>query len=240
MPTVLTHLGFVEKLRKKRKTFFKNIDLRYLVSGSLFPDYYGFYRIQTKLDPEFFYEIRNQKGITFGKRMYAIAKTKEEKSFAIGFISHNILDKHFHNYFNKHDIIADSPENHLMLEFYYDCKFKDIRVSPVIYPEGIIEKTLKKYYKNIKSKNAYVTKIKLMGYYLFLKEIQKRIIHKKYLKNGKSYLDLLAILFYRKPINLKKLLNPNKSLRNKHMKNLEKKFDAAEKEMLKIISSIDH
>ncbi|HOZ35427.1 MAG TPA: zinc dependent phospholipase C family protein [archaeon] len=240
MPTVLTHLGFVEILEKKRPAFFKKLDLRYLVSGSLFPDYYGFYKIQTKLNPEFFYEIRNKKGTTFGKRMYAIARTKAEKSFAIGFISHNVLDKHFHNYFNKNGITADNPEDHLMLEFYYDCKFKNIRVSPVLYPDGIIEETLNRYYKNIKSKKAYVTKIKLMGYYLFLKEIQKRIIHKKYMKKEKSYLDLLAVLFYKKPINLKKLLNPNKDLKNKHIKNLEKVFAAAEKEMLKIISSINH
>jgi hypothetical protein len=50
----------------------------------------------------------------------------------------------------------------------------------------------------------------------------------------------LAVLFYKKPINLKKLLNPNKDLKNKHIKNLEKVFAAAEKEMLKIISSINH
>jgi hypothetical protein len=237
MPTVLTHIGFVEKLAKKRKAFFKNLDMKYLLSGSLFPDYYGFYRIQTKLNPEFFHEIRNQKGITFGKRMYALAKTKEEKSFAIGFISHNVLDKQFHNYFYKHNF---TTKDHLMLEFYYDCKFKNIRVSPILYPDGIMEKTLKKYYKNIKSKKSHVTKIKLMGYYLFLKEIQNRIVHKKYLKKEKSYLDFLAILFYKKPFDLKKLLNPDKNLRNKHMKNLEKRYATAEKEMLKIISSINH
>lgn len=237
MPSVLTHIGFVEKLEKKRKDFFKNLDKKYLISGALFPDYYGVYKTLTKLDPEFFYEIRNQKGITFGKRMLTLAKTKEEKSFAIGFISHNVLDKHFHGYLNKHKC---NEEKHLMLEFYYDCKFKDVTIPPVFYPKGIIEKTLKKYYKNIKSKKSHVTKIKLLGYHLFLKEIQKRIILKKYLKNEKSYLDILAIFFYKKPTNLKKLLTPDKDLKDKHIKNLEKRYEAAEKEMIKIISSIDY
>jgi hypothetical protein len=238
MPTVLTHLGFLEKLRKKKPTFFKDLDFRYLESGALFPDYYGFYKIQINQNPEFFYEIRNQKGVAFGKRMYAVSKTKAEKSFAIGFITHNVLDKYFHNYFKKHAIT--SAEEHLALEFFYDCKFKNSRISPVIYPEGIIEKTLERYYKHLNCKNTKITKLKLHGYFLFLKEIQSQIILKKYLYNEKSYLDLVAFVFYRKPINLKKLLTPNKKLKKKHLKNLDAEFKNAEKEMLKIISTITH
>ena len=79
MPTVLTHIGFVEKIAKKKKAFFKNLDMRYLLSGSLFPDYYGFYRIQTKFKPELFMRSGIKRGITFGKRMYALAKTKRGK-----------------------------------------------------------------------------------------------------------------------------------------------------------------
>jgi hypothetical protein len=239
MPTMLAHLGFVEKLRKKKPIFFKNLDLRYLVSGSLFPDYYGFYKIQTNLNPDFFDEIRNEKGIIFGKRMYSVAKTNAEKSFAIGFISHNVLDKHFHNYFNKHKI-NNIPEQHLMLEFFYDCKFRNVRISPVIYPENIIEKTIEKHYTNLNSKTAHVTKIKLLGYYLFLKEIQAKIVQRKYIEKKKSYLDLLAVFFYKKPLNLKKILVPDTKLKKMHIKNLEQKFNDAEKEMLKIISSINH
>lgn len=239
MPTALTHLGFVETLRKNRATFFKKLDLRHLVSGALFPDYYGFYNVQLKLKPEFFYEIRNQKGITFGKRMYSLAKTNSEKSFAIGFITHSVIDKHFHNYFKKHKIT--STEEHLMLEFFYDCKFKDFRISPVIYPKDIIGKTLKKYYKDIDYTKTHITKLKLLGYYLFLKEVQGQIINKKYIfKNKLSRMDFIAIPFYKKPINLKKLITPDHKLKKKHMKKLEKEFVSAKKEMLKIIDSIDH
>jgi hypothetical protein len=238
MPTVLTHLGFIEKLKKKRPVFFKKLDLRYIESGALFPDYYGFYKIQINLSPEFYYEIRNQKGVVFGKRMLSVSRTKAEKSFAIGFISHNILDKYFHNYFKKHNI--NSAEEHLSLEFFYDCKFKNSRISPVIYPEGLIEKTLKKHYPQFHCKKSRVTKIKLLGYYLFLKEIQSQIIHKKYVSKEKTYLDFIASIFYKKPINLKKLLNPDKKIKKKHIKNLEKEFKKAEKDMLKIISTINY
>lgn len=54
MPTVLTHIGFVEKLAKKRKAFFKNLDMKYLLSGSLFPDYMDFIEYKQNLPQNFF------------------------------------------------------------------------------------------------------------------------------------------------------------------------------------------
>ena len=110
--------------------------------------------------------------------MYALAKTKRKNPLPLA-LFHNVLDKQFHNYFYKHNF---TTKDHLMLEFYYDCKFKNIRfLLFFVYHSGIIEKTLKKYYKNIKSKKSHVTKIKLLAYYL-LKEIQKdsyKIFEKK-------------------------------------------------------------
>jgi len=237
MPTVLTHLGFVGSLKHKNTKLFKSLDLNYVNSGALFPDYYGFYKIQLNEKFAFFSEIRDEKGIVFGKRMYSLAKTKEEKSFAIGFITHTVLDKYFHKYFKMQGITT--IEDHLMLEFFYDCKFKNQKIKPIIYTKGIIEKTLNKYYPNLNCKNTGINNIKILGYYLFLKEIQIKIIHDKYLSNRKSHIDVLASSFYRDAALLRKLITPNLQLKKKHLKNLETEFKKAKIEMNKILEKLN-
>ncbi len=235
MATALTHLGFVKDLKKQNPKFFKNLDLNYINSGALFPDYYGFYKIQLQKKYELIPIIKNKNGVLFGKRMLNLSKTKEEKSFAIGFITHSILDEYFHNYFRKFNA---SIEEHLILEFFYDCKFKNLKIPAVKYPSKMIEKTLSKYYTEIKFKNTDISKIKLLGYYLFLKEIQTQIILKKYVAKKNSYLDIISLFFYRGCFDLKKMLNPDLQLKEKHVKKLEIEYNKALIENLKIFNKL--
>lgn len=235
MATALTHIGFVNDLKKQNPKFFKNLNLDYVYSGALFPDYYGFYQIQLKKKYELVPIIKNKNGVLFGKRMLKLSKTKEEKSFAIGFITHSILDEYFHNYFRKFNA---SIEEHLILEFFYDCKFKNLKIPLVKYPSKIIEKTLLKYHKKFNLKKTDITKIKLLGYYLFLKEIQTQIILKKYVAKKKSYMDIISLFFYRGKFNLKKLLNPDSQLKNKHVKKLEMEYKKALLKNIEILNTI--
>lgn len=235
MATALTHLGFVNDLKKLHNNQFDFLNINYVYSGALFPDYYGFYKIQLKKNYEIESIIKNKNGIDFGKKMFSLAKTKEEKSFAIGFITHSVLDKNFHNYLKKK---KTSIEEHLMLEFFYDCKFKKIKIPIVLYPKKIIEETLEKHYKQTNIKKTDITLFKLWIYYLFLKEIQTQIINKKYLANKKSYINGVAKIFYRGKFNLNKLLTPNLDLKEKHLKNLEKEYKKSLIETNKIIEQL--
>lgn len=223
MASALTHLGFVNDLNKK---YFKLLNLDYVFSGALFPDYYGFYKIQLKKQYEIEKIIKNHKGIVFGKKMLSLATTNEEFSFAIGFITHSVLDKHFHNYFKKNTNI----EEHLMLEFFYDCNFKNLKIPKLKYPKNIIEKTLLKYYKYKNIKKSDITYTKLKIYNLFLKELKKQIILKKYIKNKKTYVEILAKLFNTQKLNLKNTLEPNLVIKKKHFKKLNKIYKEALKE----------
>jgi len=235
MATALTHIGFVNDLKKSNKKLFNKLNIKYVYSGALFPDYYGFYKIQLKKNHEIEKIIKNKNGIDFGKKMLSLSKTKEEKSFAVGFITHSVLDEYFHKYIRKTRM---GLEEHLMLEFFYDCKFKKLKVPVVLYPKKLLEKTLNKFYTAEKIKRSDITLFKLGMYYLFLKEIQTQIINKKYLGKKKSYIDIIAKFFYRDKFVLHKLLHPNLELKKKHLKNLEKEYQKALKENNEILTQI--
>lgn len=238
MATALTHIGFVNELKKSNRRLFSNLDLNYVYSGALFPDYYGFYKVQLKKNYEIESIIKNKNGIVFGKNMLVLSKTKEERSFAIGFITHSVLDKHFHKYLKKNNTTI---EEHLMLEFFYDCKFKNLKVPIVLYPGDIIHKTLDKYYvTKIKNRKTDITSFKLGVYYLFLTQIQNQIINNKYVNSKKSYIDIVAKFFYKGKFNLEKLLIPDLQFKKKHIKNLEKEYAASIKECNTIFKKIKY
>lgn len=236
MATALTHIAFVNDLKKNNPAVFKKLNINFVYSGALFPDYYGFYKIQLKKNYEIEKIIKNKNGIAFGKKMLRIAQTKEERSFAVGFITHSVLDEFFHKYLRK---INASIEEHLMLEFFYDCKFKKLKIPVVVYPTKLIENTLKKYYSEELYKKKDITKIKLFFYYLFLKEIQTQIIYKKYLDKKMSYIDIVSKLFYRGQFDLSKLLQPDLEFKKKHFKNLETAYVKALTKNQKILNKLN-
>ncbi|MFA5746137.1 MAG: zinc dependent phospholipase C family protein [archaeon] len=227
MPMARTHISFVSKL--------SGFDKSYLYSGAIFPDYFSFTKIHLNKHHELFTLLKNNDGLMFGKRMLKLAKTKEEKAFTIGFISHFILDKHFHNYFDKQKV--STVEEHLSIESFYDTNFKNIQLKYIIIPKGLLDKTLNKYYsKEIKSKVSY---IELITFVLYLKTIQKEIIDNKHTCPKWSYIDLIAPFIYKTPICLKKITAPDFSLKSKHLNNLKKEFRKSEIELQKILSKLN-
>lgn len=229
MPMARTHISFVEDLR---------YDKNYLYSGAIFPDYFSFTRIHLNRHIEFFELLKVKEGLIFGKRLLKVAKTKKEKAFAIGFISHFLLDKHFHEYFDKQKV--RTVEEHLSIEFFYDTKFKDtVKIPFIVIPKELLQRTVQKYYYKEKYK-LKIYDFELILFALYLKTIQKEIIDNKHINPKRSYVDLVAPFFYKKPVNLKKIVTPDFSLKAKHMKNLEKEYKDAKKEMLSVIKSINY
>jgi len=223
MPMARTHQTFVKDL---------NYNKNYLYSGAIFPDYFSFTRIHLGRHHQFFELIRNKKAIDFAKEMLCLSKTKEEKAFSVGFLSHIILDRYFHDYLKKNKIT--SIEDHLSTEFFYDTKFKRKMDIPfIVLPKGLLERTILKHYKKKIKLKVYF--YELMLFSLYLKTIQREIIDNKHINPKPSYVDILALFFYKKPVNLNKIIMPDKKLK-RHIKNLELEFKKAKKEMLKIIS----
>ena len=232
MATQLTHLAIVNELKNCKKQLFDWLAMDYVYSGALFPDYCFFYWLCLNKHCGFEGRIKNEKGIAFGETLFKVSKNREELSFAVGVISHCVLDKHFHKYLKENNI---KKESHLAMELFYDCRYLNLDVPKLRYPKRFIERTLAECY-GYKQEKFGITKFGLNIYTLFLREIKNQILKKKYAGKGEtSYIDLLALLSKFKKMNMKKLLNPKLNNKEKHLKNLEICYGRAVKECNKIL-----
>lgn len=229
MASAITHIGFVNDLNKINKTL-SSFDINGIYSGALFPDYYGIYKHLYKNDKKINLILKNEKGIEFSKKMYSLSKTKEERSFVIGFLLHSVLDTYFHKYFREAKV---TDQEHIILELYYDTFFKGIKIPKIQYPKNLIEKTIKKYYKEQNFKKIKIKKYKLKIYNLILKELQKQIIEKRYINKKKTGVDVFLIVPF-----VNKIIKPDSKIIAKHYKNLKKEYEASLIEADKLLSQI--
>jgi hypothetical protein len=118
------------------------------------------------------------------------AKTREEISFAIGFLSHVILDKEVHTYIEKE---LDSNE-HLLLEFFVDSRYAYEKYPLGKFQRSLFNKTIKKKHNNYTSDIKHINWMHLQLYKLNF-FLYKSLIMAHFIKaRVKWYHRLFAIL----------------------------------------------
>ncbi|MCK9292963.1 MAG: zinc dependent phospholipase C family protein [archaeon] len=255
MPNPSTHIYFAKKIVSKNSILKNKINYDYLISGAIYPDFYYFVPFKTKKFigknlSDFWHgdNDNNKIGFKFAKDLVKYSKTKEEFSFALGFLSHFCLDLRIHGYFRKtHNL---SNINHLILEHFLDMEHK-IYVPMIKCPKRLLKEVFRKEHPLLSKK--YILQLNLNHIKRFSFKITyntlKFLILKKYKnqKRAKKIMiwDLFLYLGYKKPLtqryfkNIKRIIYPDFSLKDKHMKNMKQEMKNAEEDFIKEIESKD-
>ncbi len=250
MAQTLTHIALVKELAMENPKLFSKNDCKYLIQGAIYPDIYYITELKTiTIKPNFSKFIHEMEesicGDNFGRHMLKDAKNRQERLFAIGFISHFFLDKRIHDYLRKKNIY--SGLSHTVCEYYLDIKFPSQNVPSPRFPHKLIKNTLQKqypkYYEIYKKKIAVSTR-KQVFFDFANRVIIKKIINGRYRKdNYRNRLSLLNLSFklarlskYKKMgYDFNSILNPNIQLRKEHLENLYAEYQKAKKETLDYI-----
>ena len=239
-----THVKFIDSLGKLK------LPKEYVVSGAVFPDimqYVNFKNSKSAKD-EFagywhFPEPESKNGLKFAREMLKLAKTKEEKAFAYGVLSHFIVDV------NVHGVIYNALKldmgDHVVLEFYQ--AFENLNHEPIkkLYCcKDLLIRTFKKlkpkdyelYLKQIEEVNSY----KLFKYRIICDRFMRKLITKRYSDKPESAL-LHRIVFYfvRKGykktygVDINKLFYPYRGLK-KHLEQINDALDKAGEDLEQI------
>jgi len=223
MPNPTTHLSLMKELIQEKPTLFKDINIKYFLSGSVFPDI-GYFIPNKKKQFSIYLHRGLNSTITFSKHLLKVAKTNKEKSFALGFMSHGIVDKEVHEKLEKLKLYA---VDHITAEYFLDSEFnKDLSFIFCKTSNRIIKQTL------IKEKKEHLSKIASFNwfnrlYYQLSQILIKRFALNRY--NSKKKLvknfitDYLVKKGFKKPLfefenDIKKMMNPNYAIRKKIMK----------------------
>jgi len=249
MPNITAHISVIKSIYYKNNLNKKKINLEYLCYGAMFPDFYYFVPIKSKLIlgknlSNFWHDDNDngKTGINFSKHLISFAKTKEELSFAYGFLSHFILDKYVHTYLRKHNCLKTIE--HLVIEHFLDLNYKT-KIPTLKYPKQLFKKVFKEKYPL----NYYQFKLQLdinhykKWLYKMYNLILRWIVRKKY-KNEKNtqkimFWDLALRLGYAQPLkkngfkHIKKLIYPDYNLKKEHIPNLKIEIEKAKKEIVK-------
>ncbi|MDD3178358.1 MAG: zinc dependent phospholipase C family protein [Candidatus ainarchaeum sp.] len=234
MPNISTHAKIIKEVYSKNKKF--NLD--YLVSGSIFPDYYYFLKYQKYNDPTNLLHSKLAK--RYSEKLIKSAKNKKELSFAIGVYSHIIVDQKVHAYLRKNKL--EKNINHLVIEHFLEIK-QHTPVNKILICKNLIKRTIpKKYYIHLKKINLFNS----IKFILFNKTIffliKQKYINKKRSKK-KSIWNLILRIGYKRPLkrveftDIEKIVNPNFKLK-KHIKNIEKEINLSKKEIIKKIKEL--
>jgi hypothetical protein len=248
MAAILAHMQLVRDIVKENPKLFSKSDLRYLLQGATYPDVYyitGLRSITKKPNFSKFVHETMDEDYSFAKLVLEKAKNKPEKLFAIGFISHFILDKHIHDYINSTEL--GNNVKHLVSEYYLDTKFKNQKIPTPRYPLKLIRTCVKKYYP--KDYDTFKKRIKLsinslIFYDLVNRFIIKKIVNARYRKEKyKTKLSILNVPFkiarlskYQKlGYDYKALLNPDISIKKKHTEKMYKIYLKAKEEFIDFV-----
>jgi len=259
MAELRTHLLLVESILKELNINLNILDTEYLKSGSVIPDICLFLprkALENKSEDfsAFWHghgmnlKCPDEFGLEFGYNLLKHSKTRKDKLFSIGFISHFFLDVQIHIYFREYNL---SIEDHLSCEYYLDAEFKMPEVTVIYFPKALILKTLKQDYPEYYKRNYNgITNIKLKDLWMFKLSsfLLKQLIIVKYKKESRSWFyNLIELLIkagirkYNKKHNSKlktnidKIINPDPSLRTRHMKNLKERYYKARKEFKRFL-----
>lgn len=247
MPALLAHMNLVKDLVKENPKIFSSADLKYLVQGATFPDIYYITELKSIVKKpnlsKFIHE--NDIDYSFAKTLLKKSKNKPERLFAIGLLSHLILDKRVHDYLKEKGIYTDIK--HMVSEYYLETKFQNSKIPTPRLPLKLIKEGLKEQYP--KDYNIYKTRIKLsiksVLFYEFANTfIIKKIINGRYrTENNKTRWSLLNLPFklarmskYKKMgYDYTALLNPDISVKTLYLEDLYKKYIQSKKELINMI-----
>jgi hypothetical protein len=246
MATQQNHISFIKEIYLENKKYFKNIDLKHLYYGSVYPDIFYVNLFPNKNNLSWYlhslYDLNF--GINFGKQLLKNAVNKKERSFAIGFISHFILDKHIHGYLMKNKLY-DKVE-HVVLEFYLQAKTSvEDKVVVAKQQNTLIKRVIEKYY--FKDKIKYKLKYKTTKFRRFIFRLACNVLFKKtiftsYLHDSKrSFLkDVLLGGLYYLPFKahnykVKSVLYPNYEVKQKYLYDLLEEYVLAKYEFIRLL-----
>lgn len=248
MASILTHIALIKEIKNKYPKLFTKKDLNYLMSGSVYPDLFYFTQIKdyNKYPNLSHFLHQDNNGLDFGEKLLINAKTKKEICFAIGFISHFLLDRNIHNYFHKKNIYYSIE--HSICECYLDAEFEKSKIIIPYFPKKLLKNIIKEYDK--KNTKKYLSQInanktKLLFFKLANQVINKivnqkyRVISKKKTKISiQNMLIKIAQMFkYKKMgLNVSYVLNPDIKIKFKHLENMYREYLTTVKEMENIIN----
>jgi hypothetical protein len=254
MPRSQAHMEIIEDYFNNKKFASKKIDLTYFKSGCLLPDIFYYYRptaIGNKIKhlSKLWHSPADEDikeddfGLEFGELLCKLAETKTEKSFALGFLSHFMLDKKIHDYFDNENM---GVEEHIIAEYFLDNHFMNYKIPKLVFPKEFILRVFEKEYPRLHT--LYKSQIEgINKYSLFRFKVANKIINilikKKYnlssSKANKRFIDylyniIIAKDFKRLGIDSKNIINPDYSITKKHIPQLIKKVNAVKRELKKI------
>lgn len=246
MPALLAHMHLVKDLIKENPKLFSSADYKYLIQGATFPDIYYITELKSITKKPNFSKFIHETDVDFyfARTLMRNAKNKQERLFAIGFLSHMILDKNVHNYLKKKEIYTDIK--HMVSEYYLETKFHNSKIPLPRFPINLIRDCIKQCYPNEYEvyKNRMKISIKGLLFYEFANTyIIKKIINGRYRKENKSRWSLLNLPFklarlskYKKMgYDYTALLNPDISIKNLYLEDLYKEYLKSKKELINIM-----
>lgn len=246
MPALLAHINLVKEIVKENPKLFSSADLKFLIQGATYPDIYYITGIRTiTKKPNFskyIHEADNE--LVFSRMLLKNARNKKERLFAIGFLSHMLLDKNVHGYLKSVDIYADI--RHIISEYYLETKFKASKIPTPEIPILLLKETLNEYSKNeyVVYKNKIKLSIRALTFYEFVnKLIINKIINKKYRLKSKKKWSIINIPFKLARIskytkigyNYLDLLNPDEEIKEKYLEPLYSEYKKTKKELINIV-----
>jgi len=260
MPNTTTHIKFIREIQQKYPELFIHIDDYFLYSGSIFPDIYYFipYKMKyTYSNLSAFWHKDFDFCIEFGEKLLQYSRNYFEVSFALGFISHGILDKHIHKYL-KSKKICDKV-THLVAEFYLDAHF-NINVVPIpIYPRLLLQKVINEEYSYLPKKYFNQTRINSIKLFVFfIKQLLIRnSINAKYSVKKKMFLlkifELLKSSFFKiiekfifetklKKVGYKMsdILNPDSKIKDLYLDDMLKVVKKGQTEFIEVLKRYQH
>jgi hypothetical protein len=243
MPNPTTHEAVMKELMQEKPDLFRDINIKYFLSGSVFPDIGYFISSKNKKQLSIYLHSGVNSTLNFARYLLKIAKTKKEKSFALGFMSHAIIDDRVHKELTKLEMYG---LDHISAEYFLDTKFKEEKT--IVYckiPNKIIKQTLIKEKRKDLIKSSQFNIVDKIIYKLS-QSIIKRFILNRYIskkKIKKSYIiDTLVRKTFKKPLfefetDIQKILNPNYSIKRKSLKILLKACEKGKKDFVKILKT---
>ncbi len=188
MPSLFTHLNFIDEEINKNKDL-KKLNSSILKFGSIIPDIDYFVR-KKKVKIFHFMHHNYDLGIGFAKDLLREAKTRDEVSFAIGFLSHTILDKEVHSYLETN---VDTSE-HLQLEYIIDARYAYERFPKAKFPRDLFRRTITNKHKNYVSDIKHINCMHIQEYRLAFFFYKSLIISNFIKARSTWYYNLLSII----------------------------------------------
>ncbi len=188
MPSLFTHLNFIDEEISNNPNV-RKLDSSCLKFGSIIPDI-DYFVHKKKIKIFHFMHYNYDLGITFAKDLLREAKTREEVSFAIGFLSHVILDKEVHSYL---ETTVDTSE-HLHLEYIIDSRYAYERFPKASFPKDLFKRTITKKYNNYIQDINHINFLHIQEYRLAFLFYKSMIISNFIKARAKWYHNLLSIV----------------------------------------------